>query len=420
MDIKSHNVDRLIELHNIISEGVHKVDDLEENVNSLFIAIMNPEDKKNIQLFQSFSDRIETIKIGYVLDLNTEVEIYRNIFGRRLEESFLPRVLHDFARTIISTRLNKRSDALVDWIGTPDTYRLYCDGNLQLLKMEIYTGHIPPWLTEDDRKGLTAKVRRRIIDESETEGDRGFSGRDAIKLFNEFYSTYARKDRLINMSDLYKFFTEIHPDLNGMIPGGFLDSLVQMYDYTVLQEVKECLYYYNEEQISREIQNYLFAVSFEPGTLVTNRFTGDKLEISESFFDALESRLLGVRAERERRLSFRRDIQKEYASTTLTQEVMAEGKPLTETHLYHSLHERYVHNLKEKALDPFLENENFRRAIKDLDTPAFKTYDKRIRSDVSFVIGNLCEKLHYSRNGAKEVCIYVIDNDLARKFGYSQ
>jgi hypothetical protein len=99
---------------------------------------------------------------------------------------------------------------------------------------------------------------------------------------------------------------------------------------------------------------------------------------------------------------------------------MAEGKPLTETHLYHSMHERYVHNLKEKALDPFLENENFRRAIKDLDTPAFKTYDKRIRSDVSFVIGNLCEKLHYSRNGAKEVCIYVIDNDLARKFGYSQ
>jgi len=32
MDVKSHNTDRLIELHNIISEGVHKVEDIEENV----------------------------------------------------------------------------------------------------------------------------------------------------------------------------------------------------------------------------------------------------------------------------------------------------------------------------------------------------------------------------------------------------
>ena len=32
MDIKSHNIERLIELHNIISEGLHKVEDIEENV----------------------------------------------------------------------------------------------------------------------------------------------------------------------------------------------------------------------------------------------------------------------------------------------------------------------------------------------------------------------------------------------------
>ena len=32
MDIKSHNKERLIELHNIISDGVHKVDEIEENV----------------------------------------------------------------------------------------------------------------------------------------------------------------------------------------------------------------------------------------------------------------------------------------------------------------------------------------------------------------------------------------------------
>ena len=419
MDIKSHNVERLVELHNIVSEGLHKVEDLEENVDSLFLAIMNPEDKKNIQLFQSFSDRIETIKISYVLDLNTEVDIYRNIFGRNLDAAFIPRVLHNFARTIISSRLSTRSDALLEWIGDPAKYSLYCDGNLQLLKMEIYTGHIPAWLSEDDRKGLTAKMRRRIIDESEYEGDRGFSGRDSIRIFNDFYFTFTRKDRLINMSDLYAYFTRLHPEYSENIPAGFLDSLLRHYDYTVLQEVKESLYYYNEEQISREIQNYLFAVSFEPGTAVKSRFTGDRIEVSDAYFEGVENRLLGSEADREKRLAFRRATQKEYAASTLTQEIMAEGKELSDTRLFHELHERYVYNLKEKSLDPFLENENFRRAIKDFDNAAFKTYDKRIRGDVAFLIGNLCSKFRYTKNGAKEVCIYVIDNDLGRKFALS-
>jgi len=269
MDIKTHNTERLIELHNIISEGIHKVEDIEENVNSLLIAVMNPEDQKNIEDFQSFSDRIEYIYIPYVMDLNTEVEIYRNIFGKHIDDSFLPRVLHNFARVIISTRLNKKSEALLEWIGDPDKYRMYCDQNLQLLKMEIYTGYIPTWLAEEDRKRLTAKRRRRIIAESEAEGEHGISGRDSIKIFNEFYSAYAKGNKLINMSQLCNFFTKSRKELSEMIPDGFLDSLLRMYDYTILQEVKESLYYYNEEQISRDIQNYLFAINFEPGSVET-------------------------------------------------------------------------------------------------------------------------------------------------------
>ena len=416
MDIKSHNVDRLIELHNIISEGVHKVEDLEENVDSLFLGVMNPEDKSHIQLFQSFTDRIETVKISYVLDLNTEVEIYRNIFGRNLDETFLPRVLHNFARVIISTRLTTRSTAMLDWIGDPYKYHLYCDENLQLLKMELFTGYIPPWLTEEDRKGLTAKMRRTIIDESEQEGDRGFSGRDSIRIFNDFFSTYGRREKLINMADLHGFFTRLHPEYFDLIPARFMQSLLRHYNYTVLQEVKEALYYYNERQISREIQNYLFAVSFEPPTAVTSSYTGDRLEITESFFEMIENRILGAGVAKGQRIAFRQAVQKQYTAATL-QEVMSEGKQVNETRLFHELHERYVHNLKEKALDPFLENENFRRAIKDVDTPAFKTYDRKIRSDVTFLIANLCNKFRYTRNGAKEVCIYVIDNDLARRFG---
>jgi predicted Ser/Thr protein kinase len=416
MDIKSHNIERLMELHNIISEGVHKVEDIEENVNSLFIALMNPEDKKNVQDFQSFSDRIEYIKIPYVLDLNTETEIYRNVFGKHIDESFVPRVLHNFARVIISTRLNLTSEGLLEWIDDPKKYRLYCDENLQLLKMELYTGHIPTWLSEEDVKRFTAKRRRKIIGEAETEGDRGFSGRDSLKIFNEFYSTYARKDKLINMAMLYNFFAKLREEMRQLIPPGFLDSLVQMYNYTILQEVKESLYNYNEEQISRDIQNYIFAVNFEKGSVETCQFTGEKLEITEEFLQGIENHILTGKVGVGKRLKFRKETQKEYTSRTLTQEIMLEGKPVTETQLYQSMYERYVYTLKEKVLDPFLKNENFRRAIKDYDTEDFKTYDKRIRAEVTFLINNLCAKYRYTPQSAKEVCIYVIDSNLPKKF----
>jgi predicted DNA binding CopG/RHH family protein len=325
-------------------------------------------------------------------------------------------VLHNFARVIISSRLNKKSDALLEWIETPDKYRLYCDENLQLLKMEIYTGYIPTWLLEEDRKKLTAKRRRNIISESEKEGEQGISGRDSIKIFNKFFSAYAKEDKLINMSDLCKFFTKISKDVQEAIPQGFLDSLLRMYDYTILQEVKESLYYYNEEQITRDIQNYLFATNFEIGARETCTYTGEKLEITEEFFESIENRLLGADTSREKRESFRKETQKEYTTRTLTQEIMVEGLPITETSIFGSLHDRYVHNLKEKVLDPFLDNENFRRAIKDYQEEEFKTYDRKIREDVTYLIDNLCRKYRYSERGAREVCMYVIDSDLAKKF----
>ena len=416
MDVKSHNTERLIELHNIISEGVHKVEDIEENVNSLLLAVMNPEDEKNIQGFQSFLDRVEYINIPYVMDLATEVEIYRHIFGKHIDERFLPRVLHNFARVIIASRLNAKSEAMLEWIGDPNKYRLYCDENLQLLKMEIYTGYIPAWLKDEDRKRLTAKRRRNIIAESETEGEHGISGRDSIKIFNQFFSAYAKEDKLINMSDLCKFFTKIHKDVKDLIPTGFLDSLLRMYDYTILQEVKESLYYYNEEQISRDIQNYLFAINFEIGAVETCTYTGQKLEINEEFLAGIERHLLGVKADSSQRTAFRKASQKEYTTRSLPQEIMVDGLPITASKIYQSMHDRYVYNLKEKVLDPFLENENFRRAIKDYNEEDFKTYDKRIRDDVSYLINNLCEKYRYLEQGAKEVCMYVIDSDLAKKF----
>ena len=63
-----------------------------------------------------------------------------------------------------------------------------------------------------------------------------------------------------------------------------------------------------------------------------------------------------------------------------------------------------------------MRNENFRMAVKDFDEESFKTYDKKIRHDVTYMIDNLQKKYRYSRRGAREICIYVIDNDLAKVF----
>jgi hypothetical protein len=283
--------------------------------------------------------------------------------------------------------------------------------------MEIYTGYIPAWLSEKDRKRFTAKRRRKVIGESDREGIRGLSGRDSIKIFSEFYSAFAREDKLITMADLCKYFTKARKDLLDLIPSGFLEALIRMYDYTVLQEVKESLFYYNQEQIERDIMNYLFAVNFEPGSVAVSTYTGDRLEITDAYLGELENHLLGSGVADSERLAFRQDTQKAYTTRTLTQEIMIEGQPITATRLFHTIHERYTHNLKEKALDPFLDNENFRQAIKDYHGPSFKTFDRKIRDDVTFLINNLEKKYRYSEKGAQEVCIYVIDNDLARKFG---
>lgn len=416
MDIKSHNVERMLELHNIISEAIHKVENVEEHVEALFFALMNPEDKENIKDFPSFKDRIQYIDIPYVLDVTTEVKIYLNIFGRHIESSFLPMVLENFARVIICTRIGKKSLALEQWIKDPKKYLNFCDESLILLLMEIFRGSIPKWLDDKDKKALDKKTMKKIIVESEEYGKQGLSGRDSIKIFDRFYSQFVKEDRLINMVDLCSFFNKLEEPIRRMIPQGFLSSLLRMYDYSILQQVKECLYYYNEEQIAKDIKNYISAVTNEIGSVVNCIFTKEKIYVTEAFLETIEIRLLSERADAKRRQDLRLDVLKEYTGFTLSHEIMIEGKNITQTRLFKKLHGRYVHNLKKRVLEPFIGNANFRRAIKDFDTEDFKAHDKRIKRDVKFLIHNLVNKFEYSQQGANEICIYVIDNDLANKF----
>ena len=72
-----------------------------------------------------------------------------------------------------------------------------------------------------------------------------------------------------------------------------------------------------------------------------------------------------VGIEKDKKVAFRKDCQKEYTTKTLTQEILIEGKLIIDSKIFNSLKERYIHNLKENVLDPFLENKNFRLAIKD-------------------------------------------------------
>jgi hypothetical protein len=161
----------------------------------------------------------------------------------------------------------------------------------------------------------------------------------------------------------------------------------------------------------------MFAVNFEVGSVEVCEFTGERLDITEDFYKRMEARLL---VEPSNSIAFRNSIQKTYTTNALPQEMLRDGLHITETSLYLHLYEKCTHNLKEKVLEPFLKNENFRRAIKDYNQEDFKTYDKKIQSDVTFMIENLQQKYRYPRQGAKEICIYVVDNNLARQFTESK
>ncbi len=415
MDIKENNILRLKGLHGIISDGIHKVETVEEKISTLFIGLVNPEDKIHFQNVKSFQDRIININIPYVLDYRAEVSIYKNKFGSKLEKWFLPMVLENFAKIIISTRMNSDSLTMKKWIEGHEKYKKYVDENLLLLKMDIYTGKIPDWLSEEDTKGFTRQIRKEILAESEYEGRKGLSGRKSLSIFNSFLLQHAKSEDMYTMDMLMTFFNK-NPEIIKHVPDGFIESIEDLYDYNVLQEVKECVYYYNEEQISIDIQNYIYCVNFDIGNTVKCDYTNDVIDIDEEYFKNIEAIFLGTTSTIKERQSFRKDIQTEYITDTLSQDIKVKGKKLTTTELFKSLFHKYTKNLKENALAPYYDNENFRRAIIAYSTPSFEKYDKRLKRDVTLLITNLQKKFNYNKESARQISIYVIDKKLVEKY----
>ncbi len=422
MDIKGYNEKRFEDLHGIISEGTHKVDDIEENVNSLFIAVMNPEDKEKIANKESFKDRIKEINVNYILNYIEETKIYCNAFGPQIKNRFLPEVLHNFAKIIISARLNTHSDAMKKWIKNPRQYAKYCDDNLLLLKLSIYNNMIPAYLSDEDRRSFSKEIRTEIINESELEGLRGFSGRESINIFNEFYNEVrkkfldtdgVKKHILITMDHIKEFF-EKHDQYASKIPRGFINSIIHLYDYGLMQQIKESLFHQNEERISRDIQNYLFALSYDVGEKLTSPYTQENIEITEQYFNSFEQHLFKKSVSDSERKDFRKEMANKF--TTIVQEMQADGMPLAETPIYIDLYNSYMKNLREHIFQPFLQYTSFENAIKEYGSAKFEKYDNKTKEQVKFLINNLINKFKYSEEGAIQVCLYVLNNKIAEKF----
>ncbi|MBN1252523.1 MAG: hypothetical protein JXR51_03930 [Bacteroidales bacterium] len=415
MDIKENNIQRLMNLHGLISDGVHKVGYIEERIKTLFVGLINPADKKHYESEPSFRDRVITVSVPYVLDYNTEVFIYKNKFGTSLENKFLPNVLENVAKIIIATRLNVDNNSIKNWLKYPSKYSKYTDEDFLILKMELYSGTIPDWLSEEDKKNLGKSIKKEILETSEHEGKSGISGRQSLYIFNSFLNKYSKTGRLIRMDNVFSFYSQ-YPDLKTHLPENFIKSLVDQYDYDILQVLREAIYYFNKKQIERDIKNYLYSINFEKNTKVKCIYTNDIIEVNEDYFKNFEAIFLGATSTIMMRESFRNEVQTEYVSKTLTIEMQVENKKIEHTKQFKKLYDKYVNSLKENALMPYKDNENFRMAIRDYETPAYRTYDERIKRDVKHFLDNLVRKFKYTLEGAKEISLYAIDKNLPDKF----
>jgi len=427
MDIKENNINRFLNLHGIISDGIHKVENLEEHILSLFVGIINPEDKKHFENIQSFQDRIVTLNISYVLDFKTEVKIYENKFGEHIKSLFLPRVLDNFARVIISTRMDTEMSVMRNWLTSVDYYTKFIDKNLLLLRMELYRGNIPSWIRREDEQRFTRKIRLNLLEQAEKEGKKGISGRLSLVLFSDFLQQFA-DEPFITMTMLRQFFAAQPEKIASTIPPGFIDDLTKIYEINILQEVREAMYEPNEQKIKNEIADYLFSLTLDEGEEFTSPYTGDQLKASEDWWKTIEVYLYGENAQYS---SIRKDIRSEFVAKTVAQEIKLQNKPLEETELFQKLYASYVQNLQKNSLEPFVKNENYKRALQDFDKPEFSSYDEKIQKSIT----NLIRKLtRYYRSYYKErynvqdlsdveierralfIARYVIEKDLQVKY----
>ncbi|MCX7696317.1 MAG: hypothetical protein N2Z72_01320 [Bacteroidales bacterium] len=424
MDVKENNIHRFLNLHGIISDGVHKVENLEERILSLFVGIINPEDRIHFENIPSFQDRIVSLQVSYVLDYQTEVKIFENKFGTNIKKKFLPRVLENFARIIISTRLSTDMEIMRKWLKSVDYYTQFIDKNLLLLRLELYRGNIPRWLRHEDEKNFTRQVRLQILNQAEKEGKTGISGRQSLVLFSDLIQRY-EDEPFITMDMIKEFFQSLPEKTRSLIPPSFIDDLIKIYEINILQEVRQAMFEPNELKIKNEIADYLFSLMLDQGEEFQSPYTGEQIIISDDWWNGIEIFLYGREASYS---SMRNEVRKEFVSKTLAQEIKLQNKNLFETELFNKLYQNYMLNLQKNTLEPFSKNENYRRALFDFNRADFATYDEKIRYSIQHLIDKLY-RLYYVENNveyditedegkkrALYIAQYVIERDLQNKY----
>lgn len=413
MDIKDNNITRLLSLHGIISDGVHKVEHIEEKINTLFLGLVNPEDKKTFIDIKSFQDRVRFVSIPYVLDAQTEVKIYESKFGNKIYNLFLPRVLNNLAKIIISTRLNTESNIFKKWLKYKSKYEKYIDPDLLLLKMELYNGKIPRWLEPEDIQGFKKNVRLALLNEALNEGIKGISGRQSLTLFNNLISEFKDKEDEIDMLNVINFFEDQPDSIKKLIPTQFIDSLLKIYEINIVQELKDALYTYNDQKIYEDIIHYLYSLSYDLDTKINNPFTGKKYTLTNDFLISIENHLY---INTDDIAKIRNNLLNRFITETLAQEIEIRQKKWQETKLVSELYELYKENIKKASLDPYLKNQSFRFALLDYFTKKFSNYDAKIQEDINHMINILHDKYKYSERGAIKIALYIIDQNLPEKY----
>ncbi len=180
--------------------------------------------------------------------------------------------------------------------------------------------------------------------------------------------------------------------------------------------MRESIYYFNKKQISKDIINYMYCVNFELNTKIKVTYTKDTIEINEEYFKNFEAIFLGATSTKKMRDAFRKEVHTEYVSKTLTDEIQVQNIKIQKTAQFKNLFDKYTNSLNENALSPYIENESFRRAVKDYGSTSFKTYDNKLKRDIEHVLKNLMDKFNYSAAGAKQISLYVLDKKLPSKF----
>ena len=218
---------------------------------------------------------------------------------------------------------------------------------------------------------------------------------------------------MINMEDLREFFAK-KEEYKKKIPSGFVDSIIRLYNYNLMEQIKECLFHQNEKRISKDIQNYLSATTYDVGETISSPFTGEKFEVSESFFESIEKYLFVRNYSQIEREKFRNDISSKF--TISLQKLNVSEENLTSTLVYQNLYNTYMKNLRENIFLPFVKYTSFENAIKAYGTPKFDVFDNKTKEEVSFLIQNLYSKFRFTKEGAKHVCLYILKNNIAEKF----